>query len=106
MNTPTRTLIVLEDSLIMSMAAQSSYRQVFPFLSGLAETQKPQRRPGCRKCGPARSPQRQQLMMSIKQAMANMGSDAKRQLKQMLNARQVRIYYFAPGTNRRVEVTF
>src|ERR1700677_2724285 len=84
-------LVYIQDSLLEQMARTDVYLKEFPFLRGLIETRG---RTGCRRCGGGEAARtRQRTYASTKAAIAGLASDRKRKLKEMLNARQVRVVY-------------
>lgn len=95
---PTK-LLILEDTVVRSMAENPNFLREFPFLSGAAN---PPAKKGCN-CG-QRGVQRVNQVNGVKQALVSMGNERKQRLKQMLNATQVRVR--VSQGNKIVEYTF
>lgn len=87
---PVRRLVVVDDAQLAGMAANPQFVSAFPFLASVAQAGKA--RGGCGGCGRA-ARDRAQVYESAKAALANLGADGKRRLKQLLNAQSVRIRY-------------
>ena len=96
---PTRKLVVVEESMLMSMSHNQSFLTAFPFLQALQKLKK-------RGCGSCRGGQaKATALTSAKQTLAGMGSSKKRELKKLLNAEQVRITYKNSG-GKIINLTF
>ena len=89
---PQKKLVVIEESLIISMANDKRFTKEFPFLSSLA-TYNGANGGGCGGCGKGSSSDRAVALTSAKQTLAGMGDNKKRKLKELLNAKQIRITY-------------
>src|SRR5262245_3264398 len=88
-----RKLVTLEDSTIIALTLNDKALAAFPFLKPLRQELQRQRtapRTGCGRCG-SRSPKTASLMQAVKSALAGMDSAKKRELKDLLNAEQVRV---------------
>ncbi len=86
---PARNLVVLEDGLIRSMAADSRFTREFPFLAGLKASAA-----GCGRCGRRRQNADQSAaLQAARRTLAGLPPDKKKKLLSLLNARQVRIRY-------------
>ena len=92
MPVPPTGLLVLEDSLLISLAQNQAATRVIPVL-GLLLTLKPAK--GCGHCGGGRVPaqQRAATLQSVKQGIAGLPQVKKAELKQLLNARQLRLLF-------------
>lgn len=92
-------LIVLEDAVLLSMAANPNFTSVFPFL-GQAKA------PGKKSCRPCaqKAANRINTMNSVKQTIINLAPDQKIQLKSLLNTEKVKVRLSA--NNKVVEYTF
>jgi hypothetical protein len=102
---PQRKLVVIEDGLLLSMAANAAFIAAFPFLTALQSPQiRAGSRGGCGSCG-SKNNARNSALLSAKANLANMDVDSKRRLKEMLNAQQVRIIY-QDGNLRTIAKTF
>ena len=97
---PIRKLVVVEESMLMSMSVSKAFVSAFPFLSGLQKLKKK----GCGGCGRA-GQAKATALTSAKQTLAGMGSGKKRELKKLLNAEQVRITYKDSG-GKIINLTF
>lgn len=88
---PGRKLVVIENSQLVNMANQKTFLREFPFLKSLAGLNPK----SCRPCKGGTRNQRQitDAFASAKQTLAGMGDAKKRKLKQLLNARKVRLTY-------------
>jgi hypothetical protein len=96
----THKLLVLEDSVLLTLAANPNFLREFPFLSSAA---KPKAKPGCAPCNRAAS-RRLQMMHVVKQSIVNMGIEKKKRLKEMLSAEKLRLRLAQNG--KIVEYTF
>lgn len=102
MPNPTHKLIVLENGVLASLAANSNYLREFPFLRRLATSGFNNK--GCRSC--ARSNQATaDAYMSAKLSIAGLASDRKALLKTMLSTRQARVTYRRPD-GKMIMLTF
>ena len=87
-----RKLVVIEESLLVSMAQNQKFTKEFPFLKGLARYAAS--KGGCGGCGANRSNSTKATVYTqAKQTIAGMGDVKKRALKKLLNAAKVRITY-------------
>ena len=86
---PVRKLVIIEDGLVSSMAADPAFVKEFPFLSSIAGMTPPRGCGSCRRGGVETG----QAFSQIKQSLAGMSDDRRRLLKQMLNAQQIRLNY-------------
>lgn len=87
---PARNLVVLEDGLIRSMAADQRFTREFPFLASL----KTAVAAGCGRCGRRRQNADQAVaLQAARRTLAGLPADKKKKLLSLLNARQVRIRY-------------
>lgn len=78
-------LLILENSVLHSMAASPAFLKEFPFLASLKAANKTKTH-----CCQA-SPRINAAIPSIKSALTALGAEKKKKLKQMLNAEKVRI---------------
>lgn len=86
-----RKLVIIEESLLSTMAHNPVYLKEFPFLKAI---QGQAARTGCGSCGSrAADTSRATVFTSAKQVLASMADDKRRKLKQLLNAQQVRVSY-------------
>ena len=91
MGTPKqRPLVVIEDSLLQAMATNADIRREFPFLA--AATRAQPRSTGCGSCS-RRTATQNAVISRVKQQLAGLDDSKKRRLKDLLNARQVRVTY-------------
>jgi len=99
-----RTMVVLEDGLLASLAVNPVFTAEFPVLAPIAKLAKSPQRAGCGSCGRA-GQARTSTYQQVKQALASMDSTKKRKLKDMLNAQSVRIIY-KDSRNKAQQLTF
>jgi hypothetical protein len=95
-------LLVLEDSVIRSMAENPNFQKEFPFLTGLVKAGAAPK-PGCAPCQ-QKAQQRVQQLNGIRQSLVSLPDERKRRLKEMLNAKQLRIRLLQG--NKIVDYTF
>lgn len=81
----THKLLILENSVLHSMAASPAFLKEFPFLAALKAANKTKTH-----CCHA-SPRINAAIPSIKSALTALGAEKKKRLKQMLAAEKVRI---------------
>lgn len=91
-------LLILENSVLHSMAASPAFLKEFPFLASLKAASKTKSH-----CCPA-APKMNAAIPAIKSALTALGAEKKKKLKQMLNAEKVRIRL--QNGNRVVDHTF
>lgn len=90
MTTEQRRLVVIEDGLLTTMANSPQYVSQFPFLAALQGQKK---KPGsCGSCSKD-AKNRANVYNSAKAAIAGMDVENKRKLKQLLNAKEVRVRF-------------
>lgn len=90
MSTPIRKMVVIEDSLLVSMAQNQSFLTEFPFLGGL--TKSAAKKGGCGSCGSANR-EKGQVLNAAKATIAGLGPEKKRRLLQLLNTEKARVIY-------------
>lgn len=95
---PVRKLVVVEDSLILSMAQNQQFVSEFPFLQGLAAAAT-RRAGGCGRCGAANK-ERGQVLNAAKAAVAAMSGEKKKRMLKLLNAEKMRVIYTEGGTTQ------
>lgn len=102
-----RILVVLEEGIITSMATDPRFTAEFTFLVTLGRQLRHlgPTGPSCNTCGSA-AKERSTAFGAAKRAFAGLDSDKKRKLKDMLNAKQVRVTYPLANGNGRKELTF
>lgn len=96
----THKVLVLEDTVLMTLAMNPNFVKEFPFLANGA---KPAAKGKCAPCNRAAA-RRVQTMHVIKQSIVNMGSEKKLRLKEMLSAEKIRLRLAQNG--KVVEYTF
>jgi hypothetical protein len=84
-----RRLVVVEDGLLTTMANSPQYVSLFPFLAALQGKKKPG---GCGSCSKD-AQNRVQVYNAAKAAIAGMAVENKRKLKELLNAKEVRVRF-------------
>lgn len=93
---PKHQLFVLEDAVVLQMSQQERYLSAFPFLRNLKSVQEKIPKVGCTRCAQrAHANQVRTALAEAKRNLAEMPDAKKFELKQMLSARQVRVYYAA-----------
>lgn len=97
-----RTLVELEDGLLVKLSTNADIVKAFPFIAPLGRA--PTKTGGCGKCGRA-GQDRLALFQQVKMTIAGMGTDQKRKLKDMLNAVSVRVTY-RDSKNKTQQLTF
>lgn len=85
-----RKLVVIEDSVVLSMAQNQSYLAHFPFLAGLTAAAK--KKGGCGGCGSGNK-DRGLVLNAAKATIAGMSKEKKQQLLKLLNAEKIRVSY-------------
>lgn len=97
-------LAVIEDSTILTMLRDPRFTETVPCLynkAGLFQTTSG----GCGSCARKRQEKQRAEMARIKSCLAAMSAEKKIALKQLLNAKKVRINY-ASSTGKVVQLTF
>jgi hypothetical protein len=86
---PAHNLVVIENHLIDSLAANDMFRREFPYLAALV---RPKTGQGCRRC-----PKKQRATLAeyrtFKDNLAALQPEEKIRFKQFLNAKQVRVVH-------------
>lgn len=96
-----RTMVELEDVMLVKLASNDKVTKVFPFLAVLIRS--PARKPGCGSCNA--NNERIKLFQQVKATIAGMGSEQKRKLKDLLNTTSARVTY-RDARNRTQQLTF
>ena len=86
----TRKLVVIEDSMVLSMSQNQSFLSEFPFLAGLTAAAK--KKGGCGSCGSSNR-DRGQALNAAKATIAGMSPEKKKRMLQLLNAEKMRVIY-------------
>jgi len=98
-----KDLVILERDVILSMLRRQDVIDKLPFLSNHAAKLK-NLKPGCSKC--ARMKAENSIdYNAIKQSFWSMSAEKKAELKKILGAKQVRMYY-VNDNGHRVKLTF
>lgn len=87
------SLVVLDDSMIMSMLNNAAFSTQFPCLFNKRDIFKSAAAAGCGMCAKKRQERQRKEMATLKTCLAGMGPEKKAALKQMLEADQLRIVY-------------
>lgn len=87
-----RTMVELEDGVIVKMALTAPILQAFPFLAPIAKATRDGAGGGCGKCGKAAT-DRTKLFQQTKLTIAGMSTEQKRKLKDFMNAGTMRVTY-------------
>lgn len=98
---PLHKLLMLEESVINSMAGNANFVTEFPFLKNVSTSAA--KRTGCGKCS-RRPSRRVQAVNAAKQQIVQMGKEKKVRLKKLLRAEKVRVRVGEAG--RVTEYTF
>lgn len=98
---PLHKLLMLEESVINSMAGNPNFVREFPFLKNV--TTAGRKRTGCGKCN-RKASRRVQSVNAAKQQIISMGKENKVRLKKLLRAEKVRVRVGEAG--RVTEYTF
>jgi hypothetical protein len=94
-------LIHVEEGTITSMANNPAVVKEFPFLASVRKLKA--RRPGCGRCGAARTGTAA-VYGAVKSTIAGLDGSKKRRLKELLGADKVRVRY--TSGSRTLELTF
>jgi hypothetical protein len=93
-------LVILEESVLLSMASNPNFTSQFQFLTQLKNVAA---KSTCGKCS-AKASQRINMINNVKQIIVNLGAEKKSQLKQLLKADKVKVRVGQNG--KVVEYTF
>jgi hypothetical protein len=97
-------LLVLEDAVITQMLRNSAIVAAFPFMSNLATRVSSPAKSRCKPCA-AKRVQNQFDYNGIKVAIGSLPNDQKLNLKRLLSAEKLRLY-FTNARNQKVKMTF
>jgi hypothetical protein len=97
-------LVVIEDGVILSLVSKPEFTQSIPCLANKAEMLKTSGG-GCGSCAAKRRARAQQTMSGIKSCLAALSPQKKTELKQLLNAKQLRVVY-TNASGKVVQLTF
>lgn len=97
-------LVVLEDDVLLKLLRNPLAVAAFPFMRAAAERVKPKKKRGCVPCG-AKNRLNSLDLAGVKAAIASMPLDKKAELKQLLSADEIRLYY-TNVKRQKVRVTF
>lgn len=100
-----RKLVVIDEGLIATMAANSNFVKEFPFLASLARLGAQPQKPGCGGCT-RNAVDNNATYAAARSAIGSMADSKKIKMKQMLNAKQVLITYKMPGGNKTIDRYF
>jgi hypothetical protein len=100
-----RKLVVIEDGTLTSMALNGNFVREFPFLASIGQQLKG--KTGKRKCGSCAKAAKERAVVftSAKAVIAGLPQAKKRQLREMLNAEQLRITY-KNNSGKMIRLTF
>jgi hypothetical protein len=99
-----RPLVVLDDSLIMSLVNDVEFSTQIPCLYNKREVFRPGAG-GCSSCARKRQEKYRREMATIKTCLSGLSPDKKALIRQKLDAQQVRILY-VNGAGQTVQLTF
>jgi hypothetical protein len=94
-------LLYIEHALLDTISRRVDFVREFPFFSALQQSQHKAATCGCHGANQIRRDGYQGILATI----AGMGQEQKRKLKNMLNARQIRLTYRGPR-NQIIQLTF
>lgn len=97
-------MVVIEDSTIVSMATDERFNTVIPCLMNQSGQVIPAPT-GCGSCARKRQEGARQAIGRVKACLADMSSEKKNELKQLLNAQHVKVV-FATTTGQISSITF
>lgn len=97
-------MVVIEDSTIVSMATDERFNKTIPCLMNQAGSVVPAPT-GCGSCARKRAEGARQAIARVKSCLADMSTEKKTELKQLLNAQKVKVV-FATATGQISTVTF
>lgn len=97
-------LVVIEDSTIVSMAGDERFNKTIPCLMNQAGSVVAAPT-GCGSCARKRAEAARQAIGRVKSCLADMSTEKKNELKQLLNAKYVKVV-FATSTGQVSTVTF
>lgn len=97
-------IVVIEDSTIVSMAGDERFNQTIPCLMNQASAVVPAAT-GCGSCARKRAEAARQAIGRVKACLADMSSEKKTELKQLLNTQKVKLV-FTTATGQVSSVTF
>lgn len=97
-------MVVIEDSTIVSMVNDSRFNQTIPCLINQSGSVIPAPT-GCGSCARKRAEASRQAIRRVKECLAGMSPEKKTELKQLLNAQNVKVV-FANATGQVTTVTF
>lgn len=97
-------MVVIEDSTIVSMANDERFNKTIPCLMNQSGNVIPAPT-GCGSCARKRAEAARQAIGRVKACLADMSSEKKNELKQLLNAQKVKVV-FATATGQVSSVTF
>jgi hypothetical protein len=98
-------LVILEESVILNLAANPNFVQEFPFLSSMLNNIPTggTTGSGCSRCNRTAA-RRINAINGVKQSFLSMGAEKKQRLKQLLNTEKIRLRLVAGG--KVMEYTF
>ena len=89
-----QNLVVLENSLLQSMAGNERFTREFPFLKTLATA----RRPGCGRCGGRLSNRNQAAMLNtVKRMFHSLAAPQRLRLMTLLDTQKIQVVYQQPN---------
>lgn len=97
-------LVVIEDSTIASMVRDERFVSAIPCLVNQAQAIMPAKT-GCGSCARKRAEQQRAALARIKTCLAGLSVEKKNELKQLLNAKNIRVV-FTTATGQVSTLTF
>lgn len=101
---PPRPVVIIQDGVLLSMAASLNFRQQFPFLQALQQQHGRQAPHTCSSCS-RKQKQASNLYTRAKESLASLPPHKQQQLKTLLNAEKIRIHWIDANGNKQ-ERTF
>jgi len=98
-------IVVVEDSTIASMAADTRFTNAIPCLQNQSAVLRPKEASTCGPCARNRAVAQRAALAGIKMCLANLSQDKKNELKQLLDAQQVKVV-FATASGQIATTTF
>lgn len=99
-----KELVIIEDSTVLMMARDARFSNAIPCLANKGDVFKPYGG-GCGACARKRQQRQREEMARVKSCLAALSPEKKAELKQLLDAKKVRVVYARAG-GEIVQLTF
>jgi hypothetical protein len=86
-------IVVIEDSTIASMVRDPRFTAAIPCLQNQQAIVQPQAAGGCGSCARKREAAQRAALANIKMCLSGLSQDKKNELKQLLDAKQVKVVF-------------